>query len=108
MVFLIRTTRGLEQFYKNDFKLGIDAALSAGPVGGGGGIQRVTADLLSYASSKGLFAGMALHGALVTVSNDSNKAYYGKEVRPTDILVKRSVENSKSDDLRAAVDKVVR
>src|SRR6476659_1122081 len=104
MVFLIRTTRGLEQFYKNDFKLGIDAALSAGPVGGGGGIQGVTADLLSYASSKGLFAGMALDGALVTVSNDSNTAYYGKEVRPTDILVKQSVENSKSEDLRAAVD----
>ena len=108
MVFLIRTTRGLEQFYKNDFKLGIDAALSAGPVGGGGGIQGVTADLLSYASSKGLFAGMALDGALVTVSNDSNTAYYGKEVRPTDILVKQSVENSKSEDLRAAVGKVIR
>jgi hypothetical protein len=42
------------------------------------------------------------------VSDDSNAAYYGKEVRPTDILVKRSVENSKADDLRAAVAKVLR
>lgn len=108
IVFLVRTTRGLEQFYKHDFKLGLDAGVVAGPVGEGGSIQGVTADLISYASSKGLFAGMALDGALVAVSNDSNAAYYGKEVRPTDILVKQSVENSKSNDLRAAVAKVIR
>jgi SH3 domain-containing YSC84-like protein 1 len=108
MVFLIRTKRGLEQFYKNDFKLGIDAGMSAGPIGAGQGVEGVRADLLSYASSKGLFAGVALDGALVAVSNDSNAAYYGKEVRPTDILVKQSVENAKSDDLRAAVAKVMK
>ena len=51
---------------------------------------------------------MALDGALVAVSNDSNAAYYGKEVRPTDILVKQNVENSKVGDLRAAVAKVLR
>jgi len=108
MVFLVRTTRGLEQFYKHDFKLGLDAGVTAGPVGEGGGIQGVTVDLISYTSSKGLFGGMALDGALIAVSDDSNAAYYGKEVRPTDILVKRSVENSKADDLRAAVAKVLR
>ena len=108
MVFLVRTTRGLEQFYKHDFKLGLDAGMTAGPVGEGGGIQGVTVDLISYTSSKGLFGGMALDGALIAVSDDSNAAYYGKEVRPTDILVKRSVENSKADDLRAAVAKVLR
>ena len=37
---------------------------------------------------------MALDGHHYDVSNDSNTAYYGKEVRPTDILVKQSVENS--------------
>ena len=108
MVFLVRTTRGLEQFYKHDFKLGLDAGVTAGPVGEGGGIQGVTVDLISYTSSKGLFGGMALDGALIAVSDDSNAAYYGKEVRPTDILVKRSVENSKADDLRGAVAKVLR
>ncbi len=108
LVFLIRTTRGLEQFYRNDFKMGVDAGLSAGPVGGGGAVTGITADLLSYASSKGIFAGMQLDGALVAVSNDSNAAYYGKDVRPTDILVKHSVENAKSADLRAAVAKVIK
>ncbi len=108
LVFLIRTTRGLEQFYRNDFKMGVDAGLSAGRVGGGGAVTGVTADLLSYASSKGIFAGMQLDGAAVAVSNDSNAAYYGKEVRPTDILVKHSVENPKSADLRAAVAKVIK
>jgi SH3 domain-containing YSC84-like protein 1 len=108
LIFLIRTTRGLEQFYRNDFKLGLDAGVSAGPIGGGGKVHGVTADLLSYARSKGIFAGMALDGALIAVSNDSNAAYYGKNVRPTDILVKHSVENAKAADLQTAVAKVVK
>ncbi len=99
LVFLIRTTRGLEQFYRHDFKLGLDAGVSAGPIGGGGAITGVTADLLSYAKSKGIYVGMQLDGALVAVSDGSNAAYYGKDVRPTDILVEHSVENPKSADL---------
>ena len=40
--------------------------------------------------------------SIVTLSDDSNAAYYGKPVRPTDIIVKQSVSNPKSADLRNA------
>ena len=60
MVFLVRTTRGLEQFYKHDFNLGLDTGVTAGPVGEGGGPQVVTVDLIAYASSKSLFGGNGL------------------------------------------------
>lgn len=60
---------------------------TAGPVGEGRSLHGVTADMISYTSSKGLFAGMALDGALIAVSDGSNAAYYVREVRPTDILV---------------------
>lgn len=45
---------------------------------------------------------------MVTVSNDNNKAYYGKDVRPTDIIVKKEVGNPKSIDLREAAEKLLK
>ena len=47
--------------------------------------------------------GMALDGAMIAVSDDSNSTYYGKAVRPTDILVKKSVTNPASAQLRDAI-----
>jgi lipid-binding SYLF domain-containing protein len=46
-------------------------------------------------------------GAVIAVSDDSNAAYYGKPVRPTDIIIKHSVSNPKSADLRSAAAKLM-
>lgn len=102
LIFVVRTQRGLENFYTNDFKLGADTGVTVGPVGGSTSFGGVTADILSYGKTKGAFAGMALDGAMVAVSNESNERYYGRGVRPVDILVKRAVSNPKSTDLQAA------
>jgi lipid-binding SYLF domain-containing protein len=107
MVLVVRTRRGLEEFYTNDFKLGANAGMATGPVGGGMAAQGITADIISYARQKGAFAGMAVDGAFVSVSNDANQAYYGKSVRPTDIIVKKDIGNPKSLQLRAAADKLM-
>jgi len=107
MVLVVRTRKGLEEFYTNDFKLGANAGMATGPVGGGMAAQGITADIISYARQKGAFAGMAVDGAFVSVSNDSNQAYYGKSVRPTDIIVKKEIGNPKSLQLRAAADKLM-
>jgi len=104
MVLVVRTKKGLEEFFTNDFKLGANAGMATGPVGGG---MSVAADIVSYARKKGAFAGMAVDGAFVSVSNDSNQAYYGKSVRPTDIIVKKEIGNPKSLQLRAAADKLM-
>ncbi len=105
MIFVVVTQRGLEQFYRNEFKLGLDAGMALGPVGEGGGVKGITADLLGYAKKKGAYVGMSVDGSIITVSNDSNAAYYGKPVRPTDIIVKHAVSNPKSAFLRKAADK---
>ncbi len=107
MVLVVRTKKGLEEFFTNDFKLGANAGMATGPVGGRHGRSRYHADIVSYAKQKGAFAGMAVDGAFVSVSNDSNQAYYGKSVRPTDIIVKKEIGNPKSLQLRAAADKLM-
>jgi len=107
MVLVVRTKKGLEEFFTNDFKLGANAGMATGPVGAGMAAQGITADIVSYAKQKGAFAGMAVDGAFVSISNDSNQAYYGKSVRPTDIIVKKEIGNPKSLQLRAAADKLM-
>jgi len=108
MVLVVRTKKGLEEFYTNDFKLGANAGMATGPVGAGMSMQGIAADILSYARQKGAFAGMAVDGAFVSISNESNQAYYGKPVRPTDIILKKEIGNPKSLQLRAAADKLMK
>ena len=108
MVLVVRTKKGLEEFFTNDFKLGANAGMATGPVGAGMAAQGITADIVSYARQKGAFAGMAIDGAFVSVSNEANQAYYGKPVRPTDIIVKKDIGNPKSLQLRAAADKLMK
>lgn len=108
VLFVVRNQKGLEEFYRSDFKLGIESGMSVGPVGGSAGVEGVAADLLSFGRTKGAFAGMVLNGAVVAVSNEANEVYYGTPVRPVDIVVKGSVSNPKSADLRTAVAKLMK
>jgi len=107
LVFVVRNQKGLEEFYRTDFKLGADVSMAVGPAGGGAAAKGITADLVAYARKKGIFAGIAVDGSVIAVSDDSNAAYYGKAVRPTDIIVKQTVSNPKSSDLRNAAAKLM-
>ena len=105
VIMLVMTQRGLESLYASSFKLGGDVAVAAGPVGGGASAKAtgLKADYLSYARAKGVFLGFSLEGAVVQINDKWNKAYYGREVRPTDIFVTRGVNNPKADELLVAV-----
>jgi lipid-binding SYLF domain-containing protein len=110
VILLIMTQKGVESMLSTTFTLGADATVAVGPVGGGvegATAPNLSADLLSFARSKGLFAGISLEGAVVAAMNDDNSTYYGKTVRPTDIIVRRDVSNAHSTSLRAAVAKAV-
>lgn len=103
LIFIVRTQKGLEEFYRSDFKLGADVGVSLGPIGNSNSMEGIAADLVSFGRTRGAFMGMALDGAMIAVSDTSNSAYYGKNVRPTDILVKKTVSNPASAELRGAV-----
>jgi SH3 domain-containing YSC84-like protein 1 len=107
MIFVVRNQKGLEEFYHNDFKLGADASMAVGPVGEGASAKGISADLVAYAKKKGAFVGISVDGSMIAVSDESNADYYGKSVRPTDIIVKQTVSNPKSAHLRNAADKLM-
>ena len=107
VVLLAMTQRGVKAMLDSNFKLGVGASIAAGPIGGGveGATANLSADILSFARSKGAFVGVSLEGAVVATRDELSSAYYGKEVQAMDILVKRDVHNSHAAALRAAVGK---
>jgi lipid-binding SYLF domain-containing protein len=107
VIMVVQTQKALDSLYTSEFKLGGDTSVSAGPVGTGVKGD-VSADIVSFAKSKGLFAGLNLEGAVVKVSDKSNKAYYKKEASPLDILVKKTVSNPGANELRKALKKAVK
>ena len=73
-----------------------------------GSKANVSAGVVSSAKSKGLFAGLNLEGSVLKVSEDSNKAYYGKAVSSVDIIVKNAASNPGSASPRGELKKAVK
>ena len=108
IVLVVRTQRGLEAFYSTDFRLGGDLSVAAGPAGVGARGGGITGDFVSFGKSKGAYAGISVDGQGVAVADAANRNYYGKPVRPTDILVKGSVSNPGSKSLRETAQKLIK
>ena len=108
VILMIMNRKALESLYTSSVKLGGDFSVAAGPVGVGAATKGVTATIISYARTKGAFAGVSLEGAVVKVSDRGNSDYYGKPVRPVDIFVTRSVSNPGSAELRASLTRAER
>ena len=89
VVFLIMNAKGIDYLLKSEFTLGADASVAAGPVGRTGEAStdlRMQAEILSYSRTRGLFAGVALEGAVVKQDKDGNRAVYGEDVSPRELL----------------------
>ncbi len=86
IIGLVMTQKAVDSLMSKEFKLGGDASIAIGPVGVGTG-GTPSADLVYYARSKGLYGGVDATGAVIKPSEDYNKAYYGKDVSPIDIIV---------------------
>jgi lipid-binding SYLF domain-containing protein len=102
--------RGVGSFLSTSVKLGGDVGIAAGPVGAGAAAATVnlSADILSFSRSKGLYGGISLDGSVVAVRDSLNGAYYGKQVSPADILVSRAVTNPNATILATDVAKSAR
>ena len=106
VMLLLMSDRAVEAILKNEFKLGADATVAAGPVGAG--IEAATttnlgADILSYSKSRGLAAGVSVEGAVITARHSRNQNYYGKSVHPRDILYQNAVSSPGTGSLLQAL-----
>ncbi|MEP7118913.1 MAG: lipid-binding SYLF domain-containing protein [Acidobacteriota bacterium] len=79
-VLLFMNDNGMSSMLSNEFTLGGDASVAAGPVGrqvGASTDAKMNAKILSYSRSKGLFAGLELKGVVIKPDTDDMKAVYG-------------------------------
>lgn len=90
VVLVFTTPRGVEGIADGKLTLGADAAVAAGPVGrqtSAATDANLSAEVYSYSRSKGLFAGIAIDGSVITIDSKANAAYYNKAaVTASDIM----------------------
>jgi lipid-binding SYLF domain-containing protein len=85
VVLVFRTPRGVDSIVHGKFTLGADAAVAAGPVGRTAQAStdgQLKAEIYAYSRSRGLFAGVALDGAVLSIDHDANEAAYGPNTTP--------------------------
>ena len=89
-VFLVMNPKGMDQLLESKFTLGADCSIAAGPVGRS--LEAATdlqmrAEILTYSRSRGLFAGLALEGAVVKQDKDANEEVYGGAIDARELVL---------------------
>jgi SH3 domain-containing YSC84-like protein 1 len=90
LILIAMNDQGLQAMLKNKFKIGADAAASAGPVGRNakaGTDWKLNAQFLTYSRSKGLFAGIDLDGTVLSQNQEDTKVLYGSAI-PFETILK--------------------
>jgi len=89
---LVMNKSGMESLMESKFTLGGAAEVAAGPVGRKSTAEtdaKMSAKILSYSRSRGIFAGVSLGGATLRNDLDSNKELYGKRLNNREILMQK-------------------
>ncbi|MEN4901894.1 lipid-binding SYLF domain-containing protein [Luteimonas sp. TWI1437] len=92
VVLVFRNERSLESIVNGKFTLGADAGVAAGPVGRNAAALtdgQLKAEIWSWSRARGLFAGVALDGAVLSIDDEANVAVYGNTTTPRAILENR-------------------
>jgi SH3 domain-containing YSC84-like protein 1 len=86
---LMMNEKGMNRLLSTKFTLGGDASVAAGPVGRSTQAETdaaMTAEILTWSRSRGLFAGISLSGATLREDSDWNNELYGRSVTNREIL----------------------
>jgi lipid-binding SYLF domain-containing protein len=92
LVLVIMNRRGLENLVRNQFKVGADASVAAGPVGRDAQAStdiQMRAQILSYSRARGVFAGVTINGSTIRQDKDANQRFYGKPYDTKQIVFER-------------------
>ena len=106
LMLFIMTRKGLTAIMDSQFKIGADASVAFATLGAGmegSTTAALRADIVAVEKTKGLFAGIALQGSIMSSDSSGDRAYYGQPVGSEDILVAMRVNNPGADPLRSAL-----
>ena len=95
IVLVFRGERGLDSIVNGKVTLGADAGVAAGPVGRSAAAAtdgQLKAEIWSWSRARGLFAGVALDGAVLQIDDQANQVVYGNGTTPRMIFEGRSAQ----------------
>jgi len=97
-VILVFTSRkAVDALLSGKLTLGAGASAAAGPVGRDASVGTdvlLRTAVFSYSRSRGLFAGVALNGATITIDDTGNRDAYSRHIHADDILKDRVVDSN--------------
>lgn len=108
VILLVMNKKGANRLISSQFKLGGEASVAAGPVGRTSSAQTdayMSAEILSYSRSRGVFAGVSLEGSTLRQDLAANKSLYGKTMTNKEIVEGNPPPPAAAKDLLAELNK---
>ncbi len=103
IIFIVLTEKGLQALLDNQFKIGADASVAVATIGAGvsgSTTAALNADIVAFATTRGLFAGISIDGSLINTRSDWNQAYYGQPMAAQQLVISGEGNNPGADPLR--------
>ena len=103
ILFIILTEKGLHALLNSQFKIGADVGVAFATVGAGvagATTAAFRADVVAFAQSRGLYAGISLDGSMISQRSDWNQLYYGHELASQQIVLQGEGSNPGAEPLR--------
>jgi lipid-binding SYLF domain-containing protein len=103
IMMMVLTEKGMNALLDDGVKLGGEAGIAVFSLGAsreGSTTTGVGADVVTFARSKGLFAGLSIEGAVLSQDQAANTAYHGKTLTPQQLVTTDVKGNRGADGLR--------
>lgn len=103
IIFIVLTEKGLQALLDSQFKIGADASVAVATLGAGvsgSTTAALNADIVAFAATRGLFAGVSIDGSLISSRSDWNQEYYGKPMAAQQIVINGQGNNPGAEPLR--------
>lgn len=106
IMMIVLTEKGMNALLHDGVKLGAEAGIAVFTIGAGregSTTTAVGADVVTFARSKGLFAGLSIEGAVLSQDQAANTVYHGKAYTTKQLVTTDVKGNRAADELRKAL-----
>jgi SH3 domain-containing YSC84-like protein 1 len=110
IVLVVLTDKGVRSLLDTQFKFGADAGVAVATIGAGvqGSMTAaLTADIVAFSNNRGLFAGVALDGSVLSNRSEWNQSYYGQPLSAQQIVLNLQGSNQGAAPLKAMLAHIV-
>ncbi len=106
LVLLVMNQSGMKKMLQDKVSLGADAAVAAGPVGRSATAStdaQMTAEILWYSRTQGLFVGIDVSGGVLRPDVEANRAMYGHDISARAVLSEGTKAPAATEPFMAAL-----